>query len=164
MQIVVTDVNQVDILLGKTSNIFIAFKWQLHRFIESDNPWIISLDPINRTCAKAKNQSQHTGFRVHMLVPDKGIIRNADTGQFREVIIFMVRAGNALNKQAHLLHLLIKTALLAIGQGVFAHGAGENFANGIFKSIVSIFRRALVGTKETVIFAGKSVAKAVFQQ
>ena len=87
----------------------------------------------------------------------------ADARRARHEKARIMRTGNTLDKDAHLLVQMLKSAPFPVIQRREADGAGINGADGGLKRVQSLFRRSVIAAEDGFIFPGKGVAEAVLE-
>ena len=163
-QAVVRDVEHVDIVLGEAHGVVAIAEGAFVGLIQGHHAGVIAFDAVDRARAEAHHQADHAGGRVHRFFPDEGVARHAHTGGVREVPAPVIAAADALQEKRHGLFEVGQPALTSVGEGVLAHGAGEDPADCLFELSEPLLGRALVDEEEAFVFAGKGVAEAVFEQ
>jgi len=164
LKFIVAQIQDIRFVLGKPLDIFgfrVGFDGGR---VQGDDPWIIIFHAIDGARAETEHDPEHAGFRVHALLPDEGIVGQADTRQTGKEITVAVRTGNALHQKRHLFILLRHPALQPVGERVLVHRGGEDFADGFLEMPVAFLRRSLVDAEIAFVFSGKGVAEGVFQK
>ncbi len=133
------------------------------RLIQIDKPRIRTVRAVDRHRAESHDKPQHTRLRIHRGQKTIRAERIADARSARHVIVFIVRTGDALHENCHLLIPFVEAAAFAVVQRRKAHRARIDRPDRILKGFQIFFRRSRVGTENRFVFSRKGIAEAVFQ-
>ena len=163
-QLVGLEVEVVHAPLGGTGHLVEVGLGPLLGGVEGDDAGVVVVGAVDRARAQAEHQAHDPGLGVDGAVPDVGVEGEADAGHLRIEVPVVHGARDAHDQQRHLLVAVQHAAVGAVAQGLLAHGAGVDGADGGQQVLEALLARALVGAEDALVLAGEGVAVVVLQQ
>ena len=130
--------------------------------VQRDHTRVRAGTAIHRGGTEAAHQTEHA--LLGMIDPEAvGTGGIADACRARHEKALVMRTGNPLDKDPHLLIQMLKPAPFPVIQRRETDGACIDSADGGFKRVQALFRRPVIAAEDGFVFPGKGVAEAVFQ-
>ena len=131
--------------------------------VQSDDPGIRAFRPVDGRRPEPHNQAQHSRFGISVFVNLPGTAGIAYTGRAWHEIFPVMRAGDPLDQQRHLLIPPVQSSLPPVVERRHAHGTGVDSPDRIFQFFEPLLRCPGVGAENGLILARKRISKPIFQ-
>ena len=132
--------------------------------VHVQKPCIVVGLAVDRTRTHAENEAQHAlVFRRGVLLVQIQVLRVADTGDVRIVIVAVNVAAHAHDQKRHLLIAVEKVSFGAVFYSVRVDGAGVDLLYRALEYLIALLEAALIGAENALVLSGEGVAEAVLK-